>query len=87
MEITSNTRIIDLTIGEVEEWLKGLNIVAPQKPSPKHYVYGIAGIMSLFGCSKSKAVRLKNGVIAPACCQNGRSIVVDAEKAMELFNS
>ena len=89
MEITRNTRIIDLTIGEFEDYLKekGFGTFAiPQKSSGK-YVYGLNGIMDLFGCSKSKAQRLKNGKIASACCQNGRSIVVDAEKAMQLFNS
>lgn len=89
MEINRNTRIIDLTIGELEDYLlsKGIGNLTPLQQPPAKYVYGLNGIMDLFGCSKSKAQRLKNGKIASACCQNGRSIVVDAEKAMQLFNS
>lgn len=89
MSINSNTRIIDLTIGEFEEWLnsKGLTNERESAHQTTQYVYGLNGIMHLFGCSKSKAKRLKDGVLAPAVCQNGRSIVVDAKKAMELFNT
>lgn len=89
MEINRDTRIIDLTIGEFEDYLQSKGLNAPnvaEKPQSK-YVYGLTGIMELFGCSKSKAQRLKSGKIAKACCQNGRSIVVDAEKAMQLFNA
>lgn len=88
MEISRDTRIIDLTIGELEEWLvsKGVSERQEQAKNSQDYVYGLNGIMELFGCSKSKAQRLKNGVLAPAVSQNGKLIVVDARKAMELFN-
>lgn len=58
-----------------------------EKPSKK-YIYGIKGIANLFGCSISKANRLKKeGKISEAIYQDGRKIIVDAEKALELLKS
>lgn len=49
------------------------------------YAYGIAGICQIFGCSKPTAQRLKkSGVIDAAIIQNGRTIVVDRQKALDL---
>ena len=54
--------------------------------TPKHYVYGIAGIMSLFNCSKATAERIKNsGEIDDAISQINGIIVVDAEYARDLL--
>ena len=57
-----------------------------KKPkSEKHYVYGIAGIAKLFGCSIPSAQRIKSsGKIDDAISQCGKIIVVDAELALEL---
>ena len=89
MDINRDTRIIDLTCGEFEDWLREIvsNPKAPQVSNTRKYVYGLVGIQSLFGCSKSTAERLKNGKIKDAVTQNNRKIVVDAEKAMQLFNA
>lgn len=52
----------------------------------KKYVYGIKGIASLLGCSISKTNRLKkSGKISEAIYQDGRKIIVDADKALELL--
>ena len=60
---------------------------APPDISNK-YVYQIRGIAKLFGCSISSANRLKkSGIIADAIIQNGRKIMVDAEKAITLYNN
>lgn len=49
-------------------------------------VTGIPGIAQLFGCSISQAKRIKqSGVLDPAIMQRGRTIVVDAEKALRLW--
>ena len=48
------------------------------------FVYGLAGIMDLFKCSKSKALKLKKTTIAPAVYQDGRKIVTDWRQALEL---
>lgn len=51
----------------------------------KKYVYGIAGIAKLFGCSIPTANRIKkSGKIDQAITQIGRKIIVDAELALEL---
>ena len=54
--------------------------------APKHYVYGIAGIAKLFGCSIPTAQRIKDrGEIDDAISQTGGVIVVDAEYALDLL--
>jgi len=52
----------------------------------KKYVYGIRGIATILGCSKSSANRIKkSGIIDEAIIQNGRKIIVDSELALELI--
>ena len=54
----------------------------------KHYVYGLAGIARLFGCSIPTANRIKkSGVIDKAITQCGRKIIVDAELALSLLSN
>ena len=93
MEVDVNTRIIDLTVGELKD-LMMMMIQHPQqpaaeekpKPAPKHYVYGIAGIAQLFNCSMTTANRIKaSGKINRAISQCGRMITVDADLALELM--
>ena len=56
------------------------------EPTEKKYVYGISGIKKLLNCSESSAKRLKkSGVINEAIIQNGRKIIIDVEKALELL--
>ena len=51
----------------------------------KRYVYGLAGIARLFGCSLPTANRIKqSGKINHAITQVGRKIIVDADLALEL---
>ena len=59
---------------------------AAQADTPRRYVYGIKGIMRLFGVSNVTAQRYKRGIIKEAVSQNGRIIITDAEKALRLFN-
>ncbi len=52
----------------------------------KKYVYGLKGIQQLFNCSKSTAYNIKrSGRIDAAISQIGNTIIVDAEKALELL--
>lgn len=54
----------------------------------KRYVYGISGIAKLFGCSKPTAQRIKSsGMINKAVSQIGKTIIVDADLALELTKS
>lgn len=58
------------------------------KQIEKKYVYGISGIQKLLNCSESSAKRLKkSGVIDDAIIQNGRKIIIDVDRAMELLKS
>lgn len=58
---------------------------ATMQTEAKKYVYGYKGIAELFHCSNSKAARLKlSGAIDGAITQVGKSIIVDAELAMQL---
>ena len=54
----------------------------------KRYVYGIAGICEIFGCSKPTAIRIKkSGRIDKAITQVGRKIVIDVELALQLASA
>ena len=82
--ISRHTRIIDLTVGEFEDWIKGVFQNQTSSENRK-YVYGLAGIMDLFNCSESTAIRYKKGIIKDACVQHGRKIMIDVSKAIELY--
>lgn len=76
-------------LGEMtgEEFIKLIRDTSP-KENLKRYVYGIAGIQNLLNCSESKAKRLKkSGKINDAIIQDGRKIIVDTERAMELLKN
>ena len=89
--ITSDTRIIDLTVGQLMQLLDKKQAPAEIKEEPekaKRLVYGISGIAQLFNCSMTTANRIKaSGRIDDAITQHGRIIVVDADKALLLFNN
>ena len=61
------------------------SITASSSKEEKRYVYGLAGIARLFGCSLPTANRIKqSGKINRAITQIGRKIIVDADLALEL---
>ena len=90
MEIDLNTPVWQLTVGQLLEVIKqrtGNNAASTVIDTTKtdKYVYHLAGIAELFGCSKTTANRIKqSGKIDKAIAQIGNKIVVDAEKALEL---
>lgn len=58
---------------------------ASSSKEEKRYVYGLAGIARLFGCSLPTASRIKqSGKIDRTITQIGRKIIIDAELALEL---
>lgn len=82
-----------MTIGEFLEMFEEHLSTTNTQPMPvqtgvaqKHLVYGLRGIQELLGCSHKSAQYYKDHVIREAVSQNGRKIVVDADKALELFN-
>ena len=63
----------------------GESTKASSSKEEKRYVYGLAGIARLFGCSLPTANRIKqSGKINRAITQVGRKIIVDADLALEL---
>jgi len=82
--ISNDTRIIDLTVGELKDLIASVIPVLETKKEKK-LVYGLDGLAKLFGCSKSAAYELKrSGKIDKAITQQGRKIVVDSELALQL---
>lgn len=87
-----DTPLFKLTVGElmdlIERRIKEQPAAESDRqiaPAGKRYVYGLNGIASLFGCSRTQAHRIKaSGKIDGAIKQTGRLIIVDAEKALEL---
>jgi hypothetical protein len=84
-----NTPLWQLTVGEFLELQK--KDKEPTQPkdftaqSEKRYVYGLAGLAKLFGCSTRAASTLKSsGKIDKAIIQDGRKIVIDADLALGL---
>lgn len=63
-------------------------VSSEQTNGNKRYVYGLAGLARLLGCSIVTANRIKkNGVINKAISQVGRKIIIDADLALELLNN
>ena len=80
-----DTPISQLTVGELREIIRAeLSGLTDSRGAVAH---GIAGIADLFGVSYTQAKRLKaSGILDAAISQSGRTIVVDSEKALELFH-
>lgn len=72
----------------LEQWLeRGESSVVSK--NEKRVVYGLAGISELLGISNVTALKYKRTILKDAVSQQGArcKIVVDADKAVELFNS
>lgn len=77
--IDPKTPIWQLTVEEFLEVSKNIN-------SYKKYEYGLKGLAKILGCSVSKASEVKSsGILKEAIIQNGNIIIIDIEKALELF--
>ena len=77
--IDPQTPIWQLT---VEQFLQ----VSKNIGSEKKYEYGLKGLAKILGCSVSKASEVKSsGILDKAIIQNGNIIIIDKEKALELF--
>lgn len=86
-----NKPIWQLTIGEFVDLIdsripKKEEVVLISDVSNVKYVHGLAGLANILGCSKNHAGKLKSsGIFDGAIIQNGRKIIIDSEKALELF--
>lgn len=77
-EIDLKTPIWQLTVGEFIEISKQI--------FEKKYEYGLKGLAKILGCSVSKASEIKSsGILDEAIIQNGNIIIIDKEKALQLF--
>lgn len=82
-----NTRIIDLTLGELLEAIESkLQANQPQPESQdKNFVYGLKGMAKLLGCSKTTAARLKaTGRYDEAITQIGALLIIDGDRLLEI---
>ncbi|MEG0558933.1 MAG: DUF3853 family protein [Muribaculaceae bacterium] len=91
MEDLLKKRLIDFTgeglIELLKPYLQTEPITKTDFSEAGKFVYGLAGIAQLFGCSITTANRIKqSGKITPAITQIGNKIIVDAEKALMLAN-
>ena len=78
-KINLKTPICFLTVEELLQVSKDFN-------AEKKYEYGLKGLAKIFGCSLSKASDMKaSGMLKDAIIQNGQIIIIDREKAIELF--
>lgn len=89
MSRNRETRIIDLTLGElldiVEERVKAVTSETKQRDTRKNYVYGLKGLSNLLGCSKTTAARLKaSGKYDSAITQIGALLIIDADEVMRI---
>lgn len=79
------------TLGEFLDAMKNQQIQSQQNVEQadytgEEYVYGIEGLAKLLGCSEPHAwKKKKEGIFDEAIIQNGRKIIVNRKKALELF--
>ena len=87
-EINCNTPLSFLTVGEFLKLMNGVKQPEPVAVSnEKKLVYGLRGIRNLFNVSHATAYRYKQTIIKDAVSQQGRKIIVDADKAIMLFRN
>lgn len=83
-EVTINELLQIFFIGKTSN-----NIEASTEPvieTLDRFDYGIAGLARTLGCGKTRAQTIKNsGYLDQAIIQAGRSIKINKEKAMELY--
>lgn len=88
--ISEEAPIAALTVSQFQKLLQQGKPQEPVQTQPvdytRGYVYGLKGIRQLFGVSHATAQRYKDTFLKPAVKQNGRKIVVDIAKALELFD-
>lgn len=86
--INDSTPLSFLTVGQFLELMnEGMKPDATIKQdTAKRLVYGLRGIRNLFNVSHATAYRYKETILKDAVSQQGRKIVVDVEKALQLFN-
>ena len=94
MIIDDNTPLAALTVGQFrkefkKEFKTGNTPSALEETKADYsgdkYKYGLRGIREIFSVSHATAQKYKNTFLKDAITQHGRKIIVDVEKALELF--
>jgi len=85
MQLAKERLVATLTVEELISLIS--NVLDKQKTqnSRPNYIYGLRGIQKLFGVSHVTAQHYKDTFLAPAVRQRGRTIIVDADLAVTLF--
>lgn len=92
MILNLETRVIDVTVGDLLEKIKEtvraeISIKKPetvQENKEDEYVYGIEGLANFLHCSKSKAQKLSNsGKIDSAIFRFGRKIMFNKKEVIK----
>ena len=85
MQVTSDTRLIDMTVGDLMQLITE-TINSQRESQTPNYFKGMTGIAAIFNCSIRTACRIKkSGKINQAISQSGRTFIVDADKARKLL--
>lgn len=91
-KINDATRIIDLTVGQLEDltraWVRSemASAKAGEDHQDKRHVYGLKGLAKLLGCSVTRACQVNtSGIIEPALTRLGNMLIYDADMVLELL--
>lgn len=89
MDYDMNAPLWTLTIGEFTSLIATYSSKREEhidEDLENKYSYGLKGLADLLGCSKTTAWKIKeSGKLGKAIKQEGRKIVIDNQKALELF--
>lgn len=95
-DIKSETPLWQLTVGEFFKIIEQKIVSKDNEQvsselkdfTQKEYVYGLAGLADVIGCSKNHASKLKGeGIFDEAIIQTGRKIIVDKAKVLEILKN
>jgi hypothetical protein len=87
-DISEQNQRLEAKIDELIRVVTKLVDIAEDSVPERALVYGIDGLKELLCCSKSTANRIKAcGIIDPAISQVNRTIIIDAQKALELLST
>jgi hypothetical protein len=74
-----------LTTGEFLQLINTIQVTQTQDKTQPREVYGIEGLASILGCSKSTAGKIKaTGALDGAITQIKRKVITDADEALRL---
>ena len=90
MEEILNKPLVSCTLADfkaiLSEILRDNQLESLATAPPKKYVYGLAGLRELLGCSISTAERIrKSGIIDEAISRANNILVIDADLALDLL--